>query len=55
MEIKEGDTVILKNGKIATVYSLGLAIGNMLPGLVNLTDGTFCFKDDIERVISNEN
>ena len=54
MEIKEGDIVLLKNGKIATVYSLCLAIGNMLPGLVNLTDGTFCFKDDIERVISNE-
>lgn len=55
MEIKEGDTVILKNGKIATVYSLGLAIGNIFSDLVNLTDGTFCFKDDIERVISNEN
>lgn len=55
MEIKEGDIVVLKNGKIATVYSLGLAVGNILSDLVNLTDGTFCFKDDVERVISNEN
>lgn len=55
MEIKEGDTILLKNGKIATVYSIGLAIGNMLSDLVNLADGTFCFKNDVERVISNEN
>lgn len=55
MEIKEGDTILLKNGKIAIVYSLGLAVGNILSDLFNFTDGTFCFKDFVERVISNEN
>lgn len=53
MEVKEGDIVKLKNGKTAKVYSIGLAIGNMLSDLVNLNDGTFCFKDDIASIISS--
>lgn len=53
MEIKEGDIVKLKNGKTVKVYSIGLAIGNMLSDLVNLNDGTFCFKDDIVSIISS--
>lgn len=53
MEVKEGDVVKLKNGKTTKVYSIGLAIGNMFSDLVNLNDGTFCFKDDIVAIISS--
>lgn len=55
MNIKEGCKVKLKNGSVAKVYSIGLAIGNLLPDLINLDNGTFCFKDDIEEVLLDDN
>lgn len=55
MKIKEGDTVKLKNGRIAKVYSKGLVYKNLLPDIINLDNGTFCFEDDIEEVILDDN
>lgn len=52
MILNEGDTVKLKNGKIAKIYSFGVAIGLNI-GNINLDDGTFCFEEDIEEVLEN--
>lgn len=46
---KEGDTIKLKNGKIAKIISIGCAIGNF--NNINLDDGTFCFPEMIEDII----
>ena len=56
MKVSEGDVVKLKNGKVAKVYSVGLAIGNLFDkdNIVNLNDGTFCFESDIVEIVSKE-
>ena len=53
MILKEGDTIKLKNGKIAKIYSFGVAIGLNI-GNINLDDGTFCFEDDIDEIIESK-
>ena len=53
MKVSEGDVVKLKNGKVAKVYSVGLAIGNLFDkdNIVNLNDGTFGFESDIVEIL----
>lgn len=53
MILKEGDTIKLKNGKIAKIYSFGVAIGLNI-GNINLDDGTFCFEEDIAEIIESK-
>lgn len=50
MELKEGMTVKLKNNTVAKIVSFGVAL-NPNFGNINLDNGTFCFKDDIIKII----
>lgn len=56
MKVSEGDVVRTSSGKVAKVYSIGLAIGNLFDkdNIVNLNDGTFCFESDIIEIVSKE-
>lgn len=52
MDLQEGDTVKLKNGIIAKIYSFGTTV-NIGLNIINLDNGTFCFEDNIEEVIQH--